>query len=784
MKRVLIILMLLAAALPAMAQSSAQGKEFWFSFMQNGYKHYSNGYPEWVELTVMISAKQACTGTIQRANDPTQSIPFSVGDNSAIFVDVPDEWAYNEDNEEEIDNTALVLTSTDTVSVFISNVANYSFDASFVLPVESLGGEYIIQTSQQSMSSNFQHHFNETSAFLIVAVEDDTEVEITPTVATLKGHGAGVPFRISLSAGQTYSVRSNCDSEWRDLSGSTIYAIDGKKLAVFSGNTTTHIPGEAHKGRDHIFEQAMPVDSWGRQFVISSSCQRARDIVKITSAADDNIIYFNGEELAIIGYSDSYEFDLLAEEGSCYIETSEPSAVYLYHTSWEDPFEPSGARLGDPSMVWIPPIEQRINDFTFCMFDNDHTFAAITHQYVNIVVHRLDIHNVYLDGEQICAPEFQPVQGSNDYCFARKFVSKGTHRLVCESGLTAHVYGFGEAIGYAYCVGSNVLTLSGKMYVNGLWSGSYHDGFYMCKGSDVQMRVVANYAVEHVEWDFDDGQTAEGIEASHTYDQIGDYVATAHVMGVNTITLEPIDDTMRIVVHVGEPYIVEEAHVGCDSIELFGHVYYNSGYYEVLGTNIFGCDSSYFLDVNILGAMPTFEIRGDHWPIGGSETHISKYDYAVQLDNAQAEVDTVIWQVDCENWLLEPHGKGETCTLTFYSFLLEPVMLRATVINPCDSLTQEFFIQTSYFGSDERTDSELFTIVPNPNTGDFSIDFGTLQGQVEVTIYDAQGRKVACKSGRIQDGFHWNLEGLSSGLYFVRAVTDGKCCVREAVINR
>ena len=783
MKRVLIILMLLAAALPAMAQSSAQGKEFWFSFMQNGYKHYSNGYPEWVELTVMISAKQACTGTIKRANDPTQSIPFSVGDNSAIFVDVPEEWAYNEDNEEEIDNKALVLTATDTVSVFISNVANYSFDASFVLPVESLGAEYIIQTDKQSISDSYQHHMKETCSFLIVAVEDDTEVEITPSVATLNGHGAGVPYMVSMSAGQTYFVRSDYDSEWRDLSGSTVFALDGKKIAVFNGNTATRIPGESRNGRDHIFEQAMPVDSWGKRFVVTSSCNRARDMVKITSSGDDNFIYRDGEEIAIIGYADSYEFELWAEEGSCYIETSEPSAVYLYHTSWEDPFEPSGARLGDPSMVWIPPIEQKIDDITFCMFDNDHAFAAITHQYVNIVVHRLDTHNVYLDGEQIASSEFQCVQGSSEFSFVRKAVDKGTHHLSCMSGLTAHVYGFGQAIGYAYCVGTNVLTLTGKLYVNGLWSGSYRDGLYMCKGDDVRLRVVANYAVEQVDWTFDDGQTAQGVETTHLFAETGDYQVFAHVTGVNTLTLEPVDDTMSFAIHVGEPFFFEETIVGCDSIELFDSVYYDSFHYESVGTNIFGCDSSYFLDVNILGAMPTFEILGDHWPIGGSETHISKYDYAVQLDNAQAEVDTVIWQVDCENWKLEPHGKGETCTLTFYSFLLEPVMLRATVINPCDSLTQEFFIQTSYFGSDERTDNELFTIVPNPNTGDFSIDFGTLQGQVEVTIYDAQGRKVACKSGRIQDGFHWNLEGLSSGLYFVRAVTDGKCCVREAVIN-
>ena len=204
MKRTLIFLMLLAAALSAMAQSSAQGKEFWFSYMHNGYKYYS-GSSGWIELTVMVSAKRACTGTVRMANLSAQSIPFSVGNNEAIFINIPESWGYNEDNEEVVDNKAIVLTATDTVSVFISNVALYSFDASFVLPVESLGAEYIIQTYEQTISGNYQHQMNETSAFLIVAVEDDTEVEITPSVATLGGHGAGVPFRVSMSKGQTYS---------------------------------------------------------------------------------------------------------------------------------------------------------------------------------------------------------------------------------------------------------------------------------------------------------------------------------------------------------------------------------------------------------------------------------------------------------------------------------------------------------------------------------------------------------------------------------------------------
>ena len=317
-------------------------------------------------------------------------------------------------NEEVVDKKAIVLRATDTVSVFINNLATYSFDASFVLPVESLGAEYIIQTDKQSASNNFNSYMKETSAFLIVAVEDDTEVEITPSVKTLTGHGAGVSYTVMLSAGQTYFVKSNNDLEWRDLSGSTIFARNGKKIAVFNGNAITRIPGDATNGRDHIFEQALPIDSLGRRFVITSSEGRSRDIVKITSSADDNYIYRDGEEIAIIGYGESWEFDLSGEDGSCFVETSEPSVVYVYHTSWQDPFEPSSSRLGNPSMVWIPPVEQRIKALTFCTFNSEQNFGSIANHYVNVVVHRLDADKLYIDGELVSSSELRPVTGSDD----------------------------------------------------------------------------------------------------------------------------------------------------------------------------------------------------------------------------------------------------------------------------------------------------------------------------------------------------------------------------------
>lgn len=785
-RKITILSLLLLIVVSVGAQNSSQGKEFWISFMQNGYKFYDNFNSIWVENTVMISAKRACTGVIRSTGDANNSVSFSVESNGVTFVDIPESWAYNEGNEEIVDRKAIILTASDTVSVFISNVATYSFDASFVLPVESLGSEYIIQSDQQSISGNYNTGQQETSSFVIIALEDNTEVEITPSVKTLGGHHAGVPFTVSMSAGQTYFVRSNNESEWRDLSGSSVFAFNGKKLAVFNGNTLTRIPGNANNGRDHIFEQALPVDSWGKRFVVTSSLERPRDIVKITSSADDNIIYRDGEEIAIIGYSDSFEFELLATEGSCYIETSEPSVVYVYHTSWEDPFAPSVVRQGDPSMLWIPPVEQRIKEVTFCTFDSEHELAFIEHHYVNIVVHQYDAGRVFLDGSQINAADFQPVAGSDDFCFVRKGISKGMHHLSCESGLIAHVYGFGEARGYAYCVGANVLTLSGKLYVNGLWSGFYHDGLYMCYDDTVKLRVVTNYIVEQVDWTFDDGVTAQGIEASHRYEHAGDYLAVAHVSGFNSLTLEPIEDMMSIVIHVGEPILFDEHVVACDSVEVLGQMFDHSLDYVYQGTSIFGCDSVVHLKVDIVGDTPSFEICGNHWPIGGNEFYATQSEYSIRLDNPEAELDTVIWHIDNPNWRLEPHGKGETCTLLIYTFLLEPVMLHATAINPCGSIHHEFFVQTSYYGVGDHSETDGFVVAPNPTDGLITLHFGDLKGCAEVTVYNALGQKVDELSldASSASGTTYTMPNVSNGLYYFVMRSEGVTVSRKVMLKR
>ena len=497
--------------------------DFWLSLMQNGYYENGMGGINGMIAQITISAKDDCEVSVSHPLYPTQTFP--IGANSIYSIPLPsaETLCYHKaDDNEIVVSKGLHITATDTISVYCANIANYSFDASFVLPLESLGDEYIVQCGEQSTLTNVEEYKrnNQTSAFLIVATEDNTIVEITPTVNTLGGHQADVPFSVTLNAGQTYHVRSNNTATTpagRDLSGTRVTASDCKRIAVFAGNTLTRLPVtlSGSSGFDHIFEQVMPLRSWGKMFVVTQSMTRNRDFVKIVSASDGNEIRKNGAVVATLDARQTHVFDLTKDEASCYIEATHPCAVYLYNTSADD-----GKANGDPSMVWIAPVEQKIKEVSFATFT--HQTASIDNHYVNIIVSSDDKDKVRLDGELLPPGNFSPVNGNPYYCFARKKISHGTHRIACPNGFNAHVYGFGNAKGYAYLVGSNAIDLSISPIINGQ---VVHGGevFDCCYGDVLDFNAEINYSDCTASWNFGDGTSLPSPNATHSYTEEGTY---------------------------------------------------------------------------------------------------------------------------------------------------------------------------------------------------------------------------------------------------------------------
>src|SRR5690606_12409679 len=91
----------------------------------------------------------------------------------------------------------------------------------------------------------------------VVAAKDGTQVEITPSVATLAGpevppSAAGVPFVVNLDEGDIVEVMTKVMNQ--GLTGTRINSDPAHPVAVFAGNECTFIPTNVY-ACDHLEEQ-------------------------------------------------------------------------------------------------------------------------------------------------------------------------------------------------------------------------------------------------------------------------------------------------------------------------------------------------------------------------------------------------------------------------------------------------------------------------------------------------------------------------------------------------
>ena len=561
--------------------TSTQGKEFWVSFIGNGFKtRYDNltGTPlyTWLRIQLIVSAKRDCHCTVRNPNTGYER-SFQVSANSTyLFDNIPWEEAYMELEEYgQILNKGLYITADDTVSVYCANIAEVSFDASYILPAPALGDDYLIQTYDQSSGTSTSYYNYYTSAFLIVATEEgETTVDITPSSNTMDGRPANVEYSITLHRGEAYQVRSVVGN---DLSGTRVTARDCKKIAVFNGNNLTMVP-DGGADSDCIFEQAMPLSAWGKKFVVTASLGREEnDIVKITSAHDNNEILRNGTVLTTLNTGESITFELRQSDKSCFIEASSSCAVYLYNHSAD--YEFFGVGDGAPSMVWIAPIEQRINEITFSTFNYESEYDTdIDDHYVNIIVNADDIQNVYFDNELLSPLQFETVNGTSEYRFIRKQIDHGTYHLACANGFNAHVYGFGHAKGYAYLVGSNAINLSTNLTVNDIQLQA-NDVFTYCAEEVVTFKADINYQSANVLWDFGDGTTSTDNPATHIYHDRRLYEAYLYVETDASGCLSGDSDTLNFYVDLTQKYVTEHDETCA------GELYSGYGFNNILINN-------------------------------------------------------------------------------------------------------------------------------------------------------------------------------------------------------
>ena len=579
--------MFLLGTLSAIAQTpTTQGTEFWASFMRNGYNS-SNSYDH---FTLIASAKHACTVMVTNPSTGWTD-QFSVPDNGVRTCNVERMHGYNEQKGGKAFK-GLYVTSTDTISLYIANEAENSYDAANVLPASALGSQYMLQ-SYKALGDQSSHYGDSRASFLVLATEDNTVVQITPSCQTFDGHAAGQPYSVTLSRGECYHVlnmsagsTTNVDG---DFSGTTVVSADDKPIAVFNGNSITSVPGGLSTGYDHVFEQAMPTNYWGKRFVVTSTRCPAYmnlypDQIKVTALFDNTVVTRNGTTLFRLnaGQSNYFEMDLV-NDPCTYLEADNPIAVFLYQHSHGS----GNPAYGDPSMVWISPVEQTVYEVTFSTFE----VQEVEVHYVNVVCYTENVADMTLDGQDI-SMSFAQVPGFPDYSYARIQLNHAAHTIRCPRGFVAHVYGIGQAEGYAYSVGSSAKILTKQLYVDDILSTELPNGYATCQSETVGFRVETNYEYDHVAWSFCDGSHGEGAAVSHGYGTTGIY-------GVESVVYRNIDeqvqpfDTLMVTIHVNPVKEHDDVPLTtCGTTYSFHGVDYPvPGDYDVHFETIYGCDS-------------------------------------------------------------------------------------------------------------------------------------------------------------------------------------------------
>jgi len=365
------------------------------------------------------------------------SLPFVVAANVTTTITLPITMVENVLSEVAEMRGVQILT-TDTVSVFAVVIQQYSADASLIYPKSSLGTEYMVSSYPGLVSNQYP---NIKSQFIIVATEDGTQVEITPTTSTAAGRPAGVPFIVNLNRGQSYQVFAN--TALQDLSGTTIKGTDSsgscRPFAVFSGNPCTNVPASC-SACDILYDQCLPTKAWGKTYYAVPYGTSAYTL-RVMAKQNGTTFLMNGVS-SVLNAGQYIEYNNVS--GTRCIQSNYPVCVIQYMQG------ASCSGSGDPSMMYLNSDEQRIDDVTFSTV----TSTIITTHKANVIMKTAHINQLKLDGVPVPSSAFIPLAFCSTVSYANLNLTAGSHTLNADSGFTAYVYGTGGYESYSYSVGS------------------------------------------------------------------------------------------------------------------------------------------------------------------------------------------------------------------------------------------------------------------------------------------------------------------------------------------
>lgn len=406
------------------AIKNPEGKEFWLCFMKNfkdDDKRQTKANDLLLELFI-TGDKDANVKIEVKSIGLTKTIFVPGGTVKSIKIDPLAQVRSFEIIEQQ---QAVHITSDNPISVYGLNRRFQTTDTYLGLPVEVLGTEYRIMS--------YYITDDLLSMFAVVATENNTIIEIAPTVQTYSGKKPNDLYKVTLNKGDVYQVagmKTPGSKLKSDLTGS--YIKSNKKIAVFSGHQCAYVPSVTPEiiACNHLAEQLPPLHAWGKHFYIGRMKLRSKYTYRVLAHYPNTKLFENSNLLQVLNPGEFFEKQ---SDKDIQLTADKPVLVAQYSQGFKN-----GDSIGDPMMLLISPTQQFLRKYRFATPVNGEW-----EHIINIVVPSNSIQTMQLNGKSIDTTQFKPL-GISRYSIAYLTIPFGTHVIEGAMPFGMYSYGFGR----------------------------------------------------------------------------------------------------------------------------------------------------------------------------------------------------------------------------------------------------------------------------------------------------------------------------------------------------
>ncbi|MEO7310492.1 MAG: PKD domain-containing protein [Chitinophagaceae bacterium] len=530
------------------------GTDFWTGFGYHARMRDNN--TDGAFLSIYLSATQAATVRVSLPGLPagTNGFPKTVivPANTAVEVTgFPIGETGNELNTNNLPDSRLYYTGISKRAIHIESlnsvpVAAYEHTygkdaagASMIFPTNTWGASYNVLTIGGSTNSGISNSF-----FFVLAAEDNTIVDITPTADIQDSSGSSifktngnvikypkiVAFSVTLQKGQVFNAMSTVVSGVAgDLTGTIIKSRDcvNKKIAVFAGNGRTFVNTSGcnvSSGSDNLLQQMLPRVAWGTRYLTTPTKTMEYGVYRICVLDPTTVVTVNGTALNPATLINNFYYQVENNIANSF-STDKPVMVTQFIITGGCKNNSVGNNgNGDPEMIILSPVQQAIN--------NASVFSAARQaigssgaSYINVVIRNQGINSFRLDGGTTVdtgtnsysntniygssgpvamANAFKTHPGDANYSYARFRVSSGvSHNLVSDSGFNAIAYGLSQGESYGYNAGTAIKDLTAIVTTQTPFGGANNP--VTCRGNCTFVKISFPYLpvqVSSLGWDF------------------------------------------------------------------------------------------------------------------------------------------------------------------------------------------------------------------------------------------------------------------------------------------